>query len=266
MSHLLSRLVDRAMGAGPVIEPVRSPIFAAAPAGLEQDRGREASGFAYADIISGAQAMHPTAAQNSSEFTHSVSNQVRQEKGSSSPLQPAEQQLQREFSGDNLAAQSLPVKTSEPADSSTLRASPVILSESAAVEPEPRPATLPSPVTPQAPRASDSLSPRDEQRPKAVDMFSARQAFPESPEQIRVESLLRPPILSEPPVSSRQVVEQLPQQLINSQVEQPTIKVTIGRIEVRAMTAPPAQAPQQRKKTQPSLSLDDYLKQRAGGN
>ena len=211
--------------------------------------------------------MQPTAAQTASEFSHTVSNQGEQEKSPSSPLQPVEQQLQRAFSGDNPLAQSPPVKTSESADSSTLRASPARLTESAAVELGPPSAAEATPVIPQVPRSSDSLSPRDEQGPKAVDVFSARQPSPDSPEQMRVESLLRPAIFSEASVSSRQVVEQLPQQLINSRVEQPTIKVTIGRIEVRAMTPPPAQAPQQqRKKTQPSLSLDDYLKQRAGGH
>lgn len=46
----------------------------------------------------------------------------------------------------------------------------------------------------------------------------------------------------------------------------PTIRVTIGRIEVRAITplAPPAPRPT-RTKTGPVLSLDDYLKQRNGG-
>ncbi len=44
----------------------------------------------------------------------------------------------------------------------------------------------------------------------------------------------------------------------------PTIQVTIGRIEVRAITPPVA--PAQRSRTpSPTLSLDDYLKQRNGG-
>ena len=44
----------------------------------------------------------------------------------------------------------------------------------------------------------------------------------------------------------------------------PTIRVAIGRIEVRAVTPPPARPPTPAR-TPPSLSLDDYLKQRNGG-
>ena len=46
----------------------------------------------------------------------------------------------------------------------------------------------------------------------------------------------------------------------------PTIKVTIGRIEVRAVTPTPTPpAPVKAQRSQPTLSLDDYLKQRNGG-
>lgn len=46
----------------------------------------------------------------------------------------------------------------------------------------------------------------------------------------------------------------------------PTIRVSIGRVEVRAITSPPAPSPR-REKARPaaSPSLDDYLKQRGGG-
>ena len=50
-----------------------------------------------------------------------------------------------------------------------------------------------------------------------------------------------------------------------SEPAQPTIQVTIGRVEVRAVTppAPPARPP--RPAPAPSLALDDYLKQRREG-
>jgi hypothetical protein len=44
----------------------------------------------------------------------------------------------------------------------------------------------------------------------------------------------------------------------------PTIKITIGRIDVRAVTAPSV-APRSSSGHRPGLSLDDYLKQRSGG-
>ena len=47
----------------------------------------------------------------------------------------------------------------------------------------------------------------------------------------------------------------------------PTIRVAIGRIEVRAIMPPPATPTRQTAPTtpRPELSLDDYLKQRNGG-
>jgi hypothetical protein len=46
----------------------------------------------------------------------------------------------------------------------------------------------------------------------------------------------------------------------------PTIQVTIGRIEVRAISPPVHLTPAQRPRTpSPNLSLDEYLKQRNGG-
>jgi hypothetical protein len=46
----------------------------------------------------------------------------------------------------------------------------------------------------------------------------------------------------------------------------PTIRVTIGRVEVRATPPPSSPANVQRAAPQPSLSLDAYLKRRGGGN
>ncbi len=44
----------------------------------------------------------------------------------------------------------------------------------------------------------------------------------------------------------------------------PTVRVTIGRVEVRAVAPEPAQPPPM-VRPQPALSLDDYLRQRGGG-
>jgi hypothetical protein len=44
----------------------------------------------------------------------------------------------------------------------------------------------------------------------------------------------------------------------------PLIRVTIGRIDVRAVL-PPAQPPRRTTSTRPKLTLDEYLKQRNGG-
>jgi hypothetical protein len=50
---------------------------------------------------------------------------------------------------------------------------------------------------------------------------------------------------------------------VRAEVTSPTIRVTIGRVEVRAVAPPPPQQPQPMR--EPSLSLEDYLKQHAGG-
>lgn len=47
--------------------------------------------------------------------------------------------------------------------------------------------------------------------------------------------------------------------------EPPAVQVTIGRVEVRA-SAPPVAAARRRSPPAASMSLDDYLKQRAGGS
>jgi hypothetical protein len=55
---------------------------------------------------------------------------------------------------------------------------------------------------------------------------------------------------------------------LNAQQEPPpapTIHVTIGRIEVRATPAPSSALPS-RPKPAPTMSLDDYLRQRNGGS
>jgi hypothetical protein len=53
-------------------------------------------------------------------------------------------------------------------------------------------------------------------------------------------------------------------QTTDIQAERQVVQVTIGRVDVRAIFAPPAQEPQQPRST-PAMSLDDYLRQRDGG-
>ncbi|MET0646927.1 MAG: hypothetical protein ABW208_09930 [Pyrinomonadaceae bacterium] len=45
----------------------------------------------------------------------------------------------------------------------------------------------------------------------------------------------------------------------------PIIEVTIGRIEVRAVTPPAAPPPQRERQAPPKMSLDDYLRAHGGG-
>jgi hypothetical protein len=61
----------------------------------------------------------------------------------------------------------------------------------------------------------------------------------------------------------------LPNNLIHpreqaSESEPPVVQIHIGRIEVRAVTAPPAQSAVKTAPAQPRMTLDDYLRQREG--
>jgi len=72
------------------------------------------------------------------------------------------------------------------------------------------------------------------------------------------------PFLIKPAVSHEKMQITKPSEPIEP-IEPPVIKVTIGRIEVRAVT-PPAPIPQQHvKQSTPKLSLDEYLRLRDGG-
>jgi hypothetical protein len=80
----------------------------------------------------------------------------------------------------------------------------------------------------------------------------------------------KPPMLVVPSSSRSQKLDDpeaanFPASSYISQTSEPSIRVSIGRVEVRAIfpTPPPRRAPPARPK--PSLSLDDYLKQRNRG-
>jgi hypothetical protein len=132
-------------------------------------------------------------------------------------------------------------------------------------------ATALSPVTTRASHTINSHSLAhplaDEQGPKAMNVLTERKSSSDPLAQTSPDSLLRPRVSPAPSFPTQQAaIDNLPRERNNSQAPQPTIQVTIGRIEVRAVTMPPPpQAPRSRKKSQPSLSLDDYLKQRSGG-
>jgi hypothetical protein len=269
MSHLLTRLADRALGIAPTIEPVRAPMFGGEPAGYGETAEHETTGFAYGDIVTGPHADQPATRETSDAFSSTTASQLEQGSTPDSSVQPVASRVLHEPSA---VEEDIPFKRSangqqqsrEPVDSSALAARPPSLTETNAVDPEP-PATALSPVTSQASRSIDSQSPADEQGAKEADIFSERSASSDPLAQAPAESLLRPRDLKLASFSTQSAIDTFPQERNNAQTRQPTIKVTIGRIEVRAVTTPPVQQPRQRKKPQPSLSLDDYLKQRAGG-
>ena len=97
---------------------------------------------------------------------------------------------------------------------------------------------------------------------------SARDITPAVLEADRVPA---EPILGPPP-SRRSAIEPMRAEPVEETApsratagQAPTIRVTIGRIEVRAMVLPAPPARQQPPRWQPALPLDEYLRRRNGG-
>ncbi len=106
-------------------------------------------------------------------------------------------------------------------------------------------------ITPGEGRASEPVSSRGGVRARGAD---SPERGAESPGAARVPAF---PVQAERGGSA-------PGVLAPESAPAPVVQVTIGRIEVRAVT-PPAPARQAPARTSPSLSLDEYLRRRNGG-
>jgi hypothetical protein len=146
---------------------------------------------------------------------------------------------------------------------SAVAGAPSKLIETVTADPGPQATTL-SPVVSQVSRTIDGHTPANKHGSEALGVATEKPSSSDPLTQTSVASFLRPRDFSALSFPAHPgVIDKLLQERSNAQTLPPTIKVSIGRIEVRAVSAPPAQAPRQRSKPQPSLSLDDYLKQRA---
>ena len=270
MSHLLTRLADRALGIAPTIEPVRSPMFSRESPGYGEPAEHQASGFVFGDIVTGAQAAQPATGTTPAGPPDTAANHVEQGNPPDSLVQPVASRIVHEPSTTDenkpfARISNGQLQSQDSRNSSVLLGSPPSLTETVVADPAPH-ATALSPVASQASRTIDNHLAAPEQGPGTANVLSERQSSPDSPTQTSAASLLRPrdsTVLSF--AAQPSAIDKLSHESKITQAQQPTIKVTIGRIEVRAVTTPPAQAPRQRQKTQASLSLDDYLKQRSGG-
>lgn len=124
------------------------------------------------------------------------------------------------------------------------------------LERAPVPAESPRVATPQPTHRSRRVDDPAALEGPAITVASEPQPRREEPEIRRPADVLVPPVA--PPVlqpARRSAVEQPPA---------PRVQVSIGRVEVRAVFAPPPAAPP-RPRPAPAMSLDDYLKQRDGG-
>jgi len=269
MSHLLSRLAERAMGMAPTIEPVRSPMFGGEPAVGAEATGHEPADFFYGDIVSGTQAARPVTSQTVVRSTDTPASSIENGGNIESPTRPAPNSLLHEplsttdqnGSKKNSSARR---QDGEFFESAVVTADRAESGSSLNVAPGSAASGL-SPVTSQLSQSIDSVLPRDERDTAVTKVVTERSTAPAPPVTETAESNLRPRDFTLPSFTAQDIVDRLPHESRSTPAPLPTIKVNIGRIDVRAVTTPPAPAPRQRKKTQPSLSLDDYLKQRAGG-
>lgn len=117
---------------------------------------------------------------------------------------------------------------------------------------EESPATLPrQPPSPLKPARSSALSPRT--RPEA----------PEEPRPPRLPSRRQ----AQGPQGARDARAASPAPAPQATPhETTTVRITIGRIEVRATGASPAPAPRPTPRSEPAMSLEAYLKRRGGGD
>jgi hypothetical protein len=133
---------------------------------------------------------------------------------------------------------------------------------SPAVEPSEGEQSVPPPMSPppagrsrhadSIPQSSDAMTPL---RVNPVETPVARPAH--SPEPAAN-------VIAQPRVARSMEAKVSAEAALNEAVEAaPVINITIGRVEVRATHAPAA--PRQQSNSTPPMSLDDYLRRRAGG-
>ena len=286
MSHFLTRLVDRTIGSASTIEPVCSPVFMGASLGHSESGGHEAAGFAYGDLVKSTPILPQQTRIDTGDIADSASREREEEKTPVTTVQPLD--------SHRMDAMSVP-DVSEPVTQGWIRQNqendvtvsparettrPAVQTETLTTEPGTR-ATERVPmtsyralITKEQPN-NNSVNPHlrshlivDKRETVQIDAASRQSGSSEPLTQVNPDSLLRPRVLPASSFSTHQtIINSLKQDTVQPQSPQPpTIQVTIGRIEVRAVTTPPPlQVPQARKKSQPSLSLDDYLKQRSGG-
>jgi hypothetical protein len=247
MSDFLARLAGRALGVTPIVKPVIDPAFAAFPStGLH----RHSSAVAAPDVDPGpaaATAAAPPGRERGPDdstpapIEESAQEDVRRQDEGFERLQP------RRPRGEDAPAALASVSS----DATTARHEFVVDDTSPAIVPTGTFDNIPlHHASPTGERVASSPAP---------DGITARNTLPE-PGQNASYGLIAAP----------RSFAQRPQRRFQPQAaaaEAPqVVRITIGRIDVRAEapSPPPARAAS-RKQENRGLSLDDYLKQRAEG-
>lgn len=284
MSRFLTRLFDRAIGTASAIEPVRSPVFMDASSGSSKSAGHEDAGFAYGDLIRSTQILPQQTRIDTDGIADSVS---REDKEDNTPVQPLDSRRMDAIPVPDVSksvTQGL-TRQDQEYDVTVYRTRETsrhavqtenVTNEPGALTTELVPITSHStqkikeqPINHSVNQRLNSHTSVDTREPVQMDVGERQLKSSKSLTYVNSDSLLRPrvsPASSLRSFSAQQAIISTQEKVQPQAPKPPTIQVTIGRIEVRAVTMPPPpQAPRSRKKSQPSLSLDDYLKQRSGG-
>lgn len=294
MSDFITRLVERALGLRETVQPNLTPIFGDGPAGedasfmtaepekeeTKPDEESNTSEFSPTGMSSWkeeapfdrsgmsetagegrADCRIPEARQNYSNEDESVKSDINIETDASNidPVQetgidlkvktvtlhtPEESRIHLDSTGDIelKASNSTQTEGSE-------RMKPLEKGDSAAAEPVA--ANSPSPKSKKS-ALPEGKSQDSHKREGSSDLSIS-------------ERLIRPDLFSRRPHSASDVRPSLSPEQRESPAP-PSIKVTIGRIDVRAVNEPEkTQRAERRTDAKPRLSLDDYLKQRNRG-
>ena len=261
MSDFLSNLVERSLAATVAVRPQLFSVFEPRPVnGGGLFRGPEGPALPAldqrnqdpADRISRLQSLWPTNPEAAAEFVAATSKP-----GLTSP-----ESTELPSVSPQVRPRDLPRKQQSAAPSKERRET-----ADAAKTGEECAGALRSPLPSQhtpSPSGANKPVPRDPTKNRPHELRVEKIIEMIAPERDAHRELTRTrgvQAVSPRPPSRRSLIP--PQQPKSSPVE-PSINVTIGRIEVRA-TLPPASAKTQRPAA-PILSLDEYLHQRAGGN
>ncbi|MCC6444421.1 MAG: hypothetical protein IT210_13330 [Armatimonadetes bacterium] len=286
MADFLTRLAERALGLAPTVEPVIAPRFAPGP-GFEPEEQEPMPVFEEQSIEpprqddAASRLPDPPALRNSPFAPAPLRPEpepaaATEESASSEATRPQPMSADvRIYAPDRQSAPLLPLPEAPTvADISSQSAG---MSQVSA--PIPTAPIEPLPQAPQAQNVGQAQSIQERQAVKTILPYEAQvtvdtiQPRPrtEGHEPLVAEEPAPGPIRPLPvhPVAARPQVSSPPERAAGRDAPAdesgpPPIRVTIGRVEVRAVFPPPRPKAEPAK-SGPALSLEDYLKQRSGG-
>jgi hypothetical protein len=284
MSHLLTRLVDRVYGNAPTVEPVRTPLFNDASPAQGETPPQQWSEFTYSDLTRSQQGLPHPIPNDPEGRSNAV---VRHEEGVAMPMTPAQSLRKGEMDTlDKSVVVTPEVITHRLEHNIAVPPANVGPHSERVVEAGKTHTTELSPVAAHRQLTGENQASQSVQDQYSIDTNRFLPDYPPVKSTATAQNiaatksqgdweqytsptqgpLLQPLVTARPSViHHQQVTNDLPRQRDKS-TSLPTIRVTIGRIDVRAVSAPQTPAAQKPgKRPQPSLSLDDYLKQRNGG-